>query len=261
MNLRKITENVAADLDQIYIVNKGIFTHYYARLVCYKPFLVKGKIIERGAKGGFIRVGRVNLLSKKLFKIKGRMYEKSWAQGEHSPFVLTGRTFIENGASVGEGSYLGSGTIVGENSSVGDDCLVFMGSTIGKNSHIGNHSTLDFSQVGNNVYIGENAHIDTASVGITPDKYERLWWNNRGMISPHDFSQIKYNKIKVFARALKAAYYDHKKTILGENITLKPGSKIECGSVLGDDAKVNQTCIVRKNSAVPNGFIVQEKNY
>ena len=261
MNLRKISENVAADLDQICIVNKGIFTHYYARLVCYKPFFVKGKIIERGAKGGFIRIGRVNTITKKLYKIKGRMYERSWAQGEHSPHVLTGRTFIENGASVGAGSYLGSGTVVGRNSSVGDDCLVFLGSTMGKNSYLGHHSTLVFSTVGNNVYIGDNANIDIASVGIAPDKHERLWWNWRGMISPHDFSQIKYNKLKVIARALKAVYLDHKKTILGENVTLEPGSRVECGCVLGDDSKVNRACIVRKNSAVPNREIIEEKYY
>ena len=259
MKLRKINENVALNLNDIEVVKDKHTKKYYARLVCIKPFSVQGKFIEAGQLGGYVEVSRIGSINKNLYFNKTRIYENSWVGTDYNPYVKANSSFVNKGASIGKNTYVSASTKIDNNASIGDDCFIFLGGQIGKNSYVGHNSNLYCSTLGNNVYLGQNACLDTCYVGITPNNFNRYWWNNRGEIDKYNFGQNKYKKLNIIVRNLREFYQSQKRTIVGDNVSFDALCKIECGSVIGDGSKIEKFAFVKKNSKIPNNSIIERE--
>lgn len=197
-----------------------------------------------------------------------RIGENSWISGSvrgtetHCGYVQSGakigaNTFVGNTCHIGKNVVIGDNVFIGYNSRIGDCAVIdhnvkISSANIGANTEIAIGTTIGMKTLSGAVALGA-----TNNVGISPNFYNKYWWQKG--INPKDFSAQNMKMKDVWARIVMEAYYRRLSTRVGANVQMDCGVWVEPGATIGNGAKLGYCAHVKAKGQVENEKII-EKN-
>ena len=190
-----------------------------------------------------------------------RIGENSWIGGS---FIGTEahRTFVQRGAKIGAGTYIGSNCHIGKNVVIGDNVYIGYTSKIGDRVVIDHDVKIEDANIGPKTEIarattigmkklsGVTAIGPRCNIGISPNFYNKFWWmrGKYGQNYPVQPLRVK----DIWQRFVLEGYYRHLSTRVGANVQMDAGVWVESGATVGNGAKLGYCMRVPVKGKIEN---------
>lgn len=168
----------------------------------------------------------------------------------HAPNIAP-QALLEDGATVGDGVYVGPYAVIGENATVGDGCEIFAGAYVGRDAKIGKNCRIyPYAVIYDGVVLGDNVIIHSGAV-IGADGFGYKYRNNQHMKVPQVGNVVIEDNVEIGANTCID------RGALGSTV-VGWGSKVDNLVQIGHNNRIGKNVIICGHCGVSGSCTIED---